>query len=48
MEEAPAGPPQFALSDEDSIQKFRDSLSNRFAPENSRPANRNREQGASG
>jgi len=48
VEEASAGPPQFALSDEDSIQKFRDSLSNRFAPENSRPANRNRVQGGSG
>ena len=45
---APAGPPQFSLSDDESIQKFRDSLSSRFAPESSRPSNRDSVRGSSG
>ena len=45
---APPGPPQFALSDDESIQKFRDSLSSRFAPESSRPSNRDSVRGSSG
>jgi len=44
----PAGPPKFSLSDDESIQKFRDSLSSRFAPESSRPSNRDRVRGSTG
>ena len=45
---APAGPPQFSLSDDESIQKFRDSLSSRFAPESARPSNRDSVRGSVG
>jgi len=46
VEEAgPPGPPQFALDDDEAIQKFRDSLSSRFAPQSS---TRDRTRGSTG
>ena len=46
VEEAgPPGPPQFALDDDEAIQKFRDSLSSRFAPQSS---SRDRTRGSAG
>ena len=45
-ESRPPSPPQFALSDAEAIQKFRDS--NRFAPENSRPSTRDSASGTTG